>query len=188
MGHNQSETRRTRASALAAILALGLALPVALPAQERPAAPPGGTRPGMSAMDPVGFLLENRDSLRLADSVVMQLVRVNMRLFRQNRQLQMRIDSLLPAGMAGMAGMGGPAGMGGTTEPQRGGSSPEGQALPDSVLALIRPLAARMRENARIAQEAAMALLSDSQQVRARDLETARLQRQGGQDQRRRRP
>ena len=146
-----------------------------LAAQQPPEPRPGMLLAGAGPMDPVGFLLEHRDSLRLADSVVMQLVRLNSRLFRQNRQLQMRLDSILPAGMAGMQG------------PQRPGTPLEDLALPDSLVVRVRELVTRMRENARAAQDAAFALLSDSQQVRARDLETAGFQR-GQEGQRRRRP
>ncbi len=182
-----SHAHRARvAVAAVAIATAGLIGSAPLAAQEGPERGQGATRPGFAAMDPIGFLLEHRDSLRLADSVVMQLVRVNMRLFRQNRQLQMRLDSILPVGMGGMApmiAMDPPAGAGGS------GGTAGGVELPDSVRDQVRALVGRMRENARVAQDAAMVLLTDSQKVRARDLQTAALLRQGAQGgQRSRRP
>ncbi|MFI5280538.1 MAG: hypothetical protein ACHQU1_08590 [Gemmatimonadales bacterium] len=47
--------------------------------------------------DPIGFLLESRDSLRLADSTVQQLVRLNLRLYSRNAEVQMGIDTIMRA-------------------------------------------------------------------------------------------
>jgi hypothetical protein len=62
-----------------------------------PAGPPGGRTARFSPTDrdPVGFLLLNRDSLSLADSVVQRLVQLNLRLFRRNQALQNQIDSAM---------------------------------------------------------------------------------------------
>lgn len=169
MGSLQTCCRLRTAAAgpqLVALLIAIAAAPGVLAAQQPPEPRPGTLLAGATPMDPIGFLLEHRDSLRLADTVVMQLVRVNMRLFRQNRQLQMRLDSILPVGMGGPQG------------PARGGNSLDGLELPDSLVARVRELVTRMRENARTAQDAAFALLSDSQQVKARELETAGLRRE----------
>jgi len=46
--------------------------------------------------DPVGFLLENRDSLDLTDAQLDQLRAINLDLFRHNARIQIQIDSLLP--------------------------------------------------------------------------------------------
>lgn len=47
--------------------------------------------------DPIGFLLESRDSLRLPDSTVQQLVRLNLRLYSRNAAVQMSIDTIMRA-------------------------------------------------------------------------------------------
>lgn len=142
------------------------AAPRLLAAQGPPEPRPGVQLAGAAPLDPIGFLLEHRADLRLADSVVMQLVRVNIRLFRQNRQLQMRLDSILPEGMVG------------SPAPPRGQSLLDDPALPESLATRVRELVGRMRENARAAQDAAFALLTEEQQNRARELESAELQRE----------
>lgn len=96
----------------------------------------------------------------------MRLVSVNMRLFRQNRQLQMRLDSILPEEMAG------------SPAPLRGQNLLDDPALPESLVTRVRELVGRMRENARAAQGAAFALLTEEQQNRARELESAELRRE----------
>ena len=65
-----------------------------------PNPPPGAGAMGPSAMggapgDPIGFLLESRDSLHLADSVVQQLVRLNLRLYQRNAAVQMSLDTIM---------------------------------------------------------------------------------------------
>ncbi|MFI5207514.1 MAG: hypothetical protein ACHQU8_02670 [Gemmatimonadales bacterium] len=45
--------------------------------------------------DPIGFLLESRDSLHLADSTVQHLVRLNLRLYGRNAAVQMNIDTIM---------------------------------------------------------------------------------------------
>lgn len=142
------------------------AAPGALAAQRPPEPQPGILLAGAGPLDPVGFLLEHRADLRLADSVVMQLVRVNMRLFRQNRQLQMRLDSILPEGMARPAA------------PPQGANPLDGLALPESLVTRVRELVGRMRDNARAAQDAAFALLTEEQRNRALELESTNLQRE----------
>ncbi len=66
--------------------------------------PPPATAPGtreslavlLPGVDPIGTLLENRDSLHLTPELRQRLVQLNLRLFRRNRAVQLRIDSLLP--------------------------------------------------------------------------------------------
>ena len=65
-----------------------------------PNPPPGAGAVGPLAMggppgDPIGFLLESRDSLYLADSTVQQLVRLNLRLYSRNAVVQMAIDTIM---------------------------------------------------------------------------------------------
>lgn len=116
--------------------------------------------------DPIGMLLERRDSLRLADSVVMQLVQLNLRFFRRKRALQMRLDSLLPEGPLG--GFGGPEVL-----------LPPGQ---DSARdPRVRPIFDRLREVIRAARDSAYAMLTPEQRERADSLEhRALLRRPGG--------
>src|SRR5437879_4137124 len=94
MGRKQPEVRRVRAGA--ALLALALLAGCGGP----PNAPPGAGAPGPVAMggmqgDPIGFLLESRDSLRLPDSIVTQLVRLNLRLYQRNAVIQMSLDTIM---------------------------------------------------------------------------------------------
>ncbi len=102
---------------LAALGLIMLCLPVPGAAQRRPglpgdslpyrrpdSLPPLATAPGpgdsltpvLAGSDPIGTLLENRDSLHLTPELRQRLVQLNLRLFRRNRAVQLRIDSLVP--------------------------------------------------------------------------------------------
>ncbi len=103
---------------VAALGVLLLLLPVPGAAQRRPGLPgdsvparrpdslppmavapmPGDTLAStlLGGFDPIGTLLENRDSLHLSPDLRQRLVQLNLRLFRRNRAIQLRIDSLLP--------------------------------------------------------------------------------------------
>jgi hypothetical protein len=152
--HRHFRFHRWLAASLAVSLPLGI---VPLQAQERyPAgAPPAPAASRLMELDPVGSILERRDSLRLADSQVTRLVQLNLRLFRRNRQLQLRIDSLLPD-WAG-PDLFGPA----PSERDTPASS-----TPDSVMARVRPLMEQMRANSRAARDTALALLTEEQRER----------------------
>lgn len=55
----------------------------------------GPLRMGGAPGDPIGFLLESRDSLHLPDSTVQQLVRLNLRLYSRNAAVQMSVDTIM---------------------------------------------------------------------------------------------
>ncbi len=143
---------------LAVLVTVLLTVSVPLLAQGGPGRPPGP--PGQPEMvlgdaDPIGTLLERRDSLRLADSVVTQLVQLNLRFFRRKRSLQMRLDSLLPDG------------------PQGGFERPEMVTPPgrDSVMdARVRPIFDQLREAIRAARDSAYAMLTPAQREHADSL------------------
>ncbi len=102
-----------------------------------------------ASLDPIGFLLEHRDSLHLADSVRTELVRLNLRLFRRSGGVRLRIDSLRPP--ASLAG-GRPA-------------------RPDSATqARLAPLYAELRAITNAARDTAWAMLSDPQRDTAQRL------------------
>lgn len=108
--------------------------------------------------DPIGLLLEHRTDIQLADSQVTALVRLNLRLFRRNQQLRLRLDSILP--------------------PDREPETEFGRGMParsadtlDPVVQRARPLIEQIRENSRAARDSAFALLTPDQQDRARRLE-----------------
>lgn len=126
--------------------------------------PDSAAGPMFANPDPIGFLLERRDSLRLADSVVTQLVRINLRLFRQNAPLRMRLDSLMPDVDGGYAS-------------SMRDASPEERAR---LRERIGPIAAQMRENARVAKEAAYALLTEQQRAKADSMEQREMRRLPG--------
>lgn len=144
--------RALTAVLLAALLAGPRFLNAQGPPQGPGGPPPGEGPPGMmSAMDPVGAILERRDSLRLTDQQVQQLVQLNLWLYRSNRRIQLGVDSLTPVGR------------------------------PDSsVMARMRPLMDQMRENARLARDSALVLLTEQQRERVRELDEAAVRRRPG--------
>lgn len=105
----------------------------------------------MMRLDPIGDLLERRDSLELPDSVVQRLVQLNLRLFRRNRAVQMRIDSLMP---------------------RQGGSLGRTAARPSQeVMDRAAPLIAQLRAQTAAARDTALAWLTDEQRAKVADLE-----------------
>ncbi len=88
-------TARHTAAALSA--ALMLAACGGAPNPPPGAGAQGPLRLGGPPGDPIGFLLESRDSLHLPDSTVQQLVRLNLRLYSRNAALQMSIDTIMRA-------------------------------------------------------------------------------------------
>jgi hypothetical protein len=110
-------------------------------------------------LDPIGAILEVSDSLHLADSVKQRLVQLNLRLFRRNRQVQMRLDSMMPRQSAAP------------------GRSP--QRPPPEVMERAAPLIAQLREQSAAARDTALAMLSEQQRARLDTLQARRAQ--GGQ-------
>jgi hypothetical protein len=125
-----------------------LALLLAAAPNGRAQQPDSATAFGVGA-DPVGFLLENKDSLQLAPAVVSELVQVNLALFRRNQRLQRSIDSVAP--------------------PPAEGIRP--RPLTAEQRERLAPLLAVRAANIRQARAAAWALLNPEQQERARQLE-----------------
>lgn len=101
--------------------------------------------------DPVGFLLENKDSLRLAPHVVDELVRINLDLFRRTRPIQRRIDSILPP-------------------PNPDIGRPLRRAPTSEQREALAPLVAQRMNERRRARDAAYALLTPEQRQKARDM------------------
>lgn len=94
--------------------------------------------------DPIGFLLESRDSLHLPDSTVQQLVRLNLRLYSRNAALGMSIDTIMRAERFD------------PTQRDTTRMSPELRARLD-------PLVALRREQTAAARDTAYALLTPAQ-------------------------
>ena len=135
--------------------------PAILLAQGQPGAPPGTPGAVLADADPIGFLLEHRDSLRLVDSQVTRLVRLNLGFFRRKRAIQMRLDSILPDGPTSAMG--------------RQRVSPPGQdSATDS---RARPLFEQLREVIRSARDSAYAMLTPTQRERADSLANRELLR-----------
>lgn len=141
-----------------------------------PAQRPDSARMAMfgPAPDPVGFLLEHKDSLRLTPDVVQQLVAINLDLFRRNARVQRGIDSILPAPEDAPGG----GGFGGGVRP--GALTPEQRER-------LQPLMVRRNANIQRARDAAWELLTPDQRARAERME-ARNRQQMQRDGRGRRP
>jgi hypothetical protein len=124
-----------------------------------PAPPPPGAAapalPGLGGMpgDPIGFLLETRDSLHLPDSTVQALVRLNLRLFNRNATVQMSVDTML---------------RGARFDPTR--AMRDSTAMPADLRERLRPLFALRREQTAAARDTAYAMLTPAQQDSARTL------------------
>ena len=121
-----------------------------------PNPPPGAGAQGPLAMggapgDPIGFLLESRDSLHLPDSTVQQLVRLNLRLYSRNAVVQMGIDTLMRDARFD------------PTQRDSTRMSPELRARLD-------PLVTRKREQTAAARDTAYALLTPAQRDSASTL------------------
>lgn len=118
-----------------------------------PSGPPPGPPPNFMAEDePVSFLLERRDSLRLSEDVANQLVRLNARLFRRNQPLRFAVDTMLEN--AGRNRL----------DPRR-----EPQALPPELQERIEPLMQQIRAHAEAMRDTAYALLTEEQRARAEE-------------------
>src|SRR5215475_15799558 len=80
---------RRRAALFVSTLVLSVACYVPSPA-------PHGPNPAIVANEePVGFLLERADSLKLPDSTRLALSRLNVRLFSRNVPLRFALDTML---------------------------------------------------------------------------------------------
>ena len=140
--------------------------------------PPGGMGgPGEPAMmmagrgmDPIGELLEDRDSLQLPDSIVQRLVQLNLRLFGRNAPLRIQLDSVF-------------ADVRLDPRAERGDTT----AISPEMRQRIAPILAQLRAQTDAARDTAMAMLTPQEQERARTLAEARLRRRqrGGQPERR---
>ena len=149
-------TRRSRIPLiLAVVTASGCAVAV-------PGSTPGGARARLSPTDrdPVGFLLLNRDSIGLADSVVQRLVQLNLRLFRRNQALQIQIDSLLRNVRQ---------------EPRGRGDS--AHAMPPEIKQRLDPLNAQIFSQTAAVKDTAWSWLTETQRARADSLDARQLLR-----------
>jgi len=90
-GFSDRKTLLLSATALAFVLAACGGAPNPPPG----AGAEGPLRIGGPPGDPIGFLLESRDSLHLPDSTVQQLVRLNLRLYSRNAAVQMSVDTIM---------------------------------------------------------------------------------------------
>ncbi len=120
--------------------------------------PPGGLAPGgpgaLVARDPIGFLLENRDSLRITDGVRDSLVRLNLRLYVRLRPIDAALDTLLFDGRDPLGG-------------SRAGSQP---SVPAAQRPLVDSLRARRAVLVAAARDTAWALLTPVQRATADSL------------------
>lgn len=108
----------------------------------------------MAEDEPVAFLLERRDSLRLSDDVANQMVRLNSRLFRRVQPLRFTVDTILAR-----------AGERPWTELRR-----RGQPIPPALQERIDPYVQEMRVNAEAARDTAWAMLTPEQREKAAGL------------------
>ena len=137
------------------LLALGGVSPAAVTAQEPQQPPPPPAAADSAApvsSDPVGFLLEHKDSLRLAPAVVSELVQINLDLFRRTRRIQRTIDSIVPPAADAFG-------------------APRQRALTPEQRERLAPLLEARRAELERARDAAYALLTPDQQLQARRLE-----------------
>jgi hypothetical protein len=134
------------------------AMPGGAMGQQRRDTSPMPPAPSAPLDDPIGLLLEHRTDIQLADSQVTALVRLNLRLFRRNRQLRLRLDSIMPPDREPETNFG------------RGMPARSADSL-DPMAQRARQLLEQIRENARAARDSAFALLTPEQQDRARRLE-----------------
>jgi hypothetical protein len=125
--------------------------------------PPGASPMGMPASrDPVGFLLQNRDSIGINDAVTQQLVQLNLRLFRRNREAQLHLDSILHNVRVDQR-----AAMRGDTTNQ----------MPDSLRDRVAPWRAQIETQTAAVRDTAWAMLNDDQRSTAAAIEQRMLER-----------
>ncbi len=137
------------------LLALGGVAPAAAAAQQPqppPPAPAGADSAAPVSGDPVGFLLEHKDSLRLTPGVVNELVQINLDLFRRTRRIQRTIDSIVPPAADAFG-------------------APRQRALTPEQREHLAPLLQARRAELLRARDAAYALLTPDQRQQARRLE-----------------
>lgn len=121
----------------------------------------GGVPPGATPMDllsdrdPIGFLLQWRDSIGISDSSTLQLSRLNIRLFRRNGEVQLRMDTLLR----------------GERIERRSAMRADTTLIPDSLRARLAPLRELIAMQTAAARDTARAMLTDGQRERADSLE-----------------
>ena len=117
--------------------------------------PPGATPVAMLAdRDPIGFLLQWRDTIGIDEGTALQLSRLNIRLFRRNTEVRLRMDSLLrDAGI------------------DRRNAAVNPNIVPDSVRALLLPLRDQIVTQTGAARDTARAMLTEFQRARADTLE-----------------
>lgn len=130
--------------------------------------PPGASPMGMPASrDPVGFLLQNRDSIGINDAVTQQLVQLNLRLFRRNREAQLHLDSIMHGVRIDQR-----AALRGDTTNQ----------LPDSLRQRAAPWRAQIETQTTAVRDTAWAMLSDDQKSKAAAIEQRMMEmmRRGG--------
>ena len=118
--------------------------------------PPGATPVGMvSRLDPIGFLLQYRDTLGINDSTALQLSRLKLRLLRRTGEIRLKMDTLVREGRVDREAL------------MRGDST----AMSDS----LRQATAALREQARMhiqaARDTAWAMLTERQRAKADSLE-----------------
>jgi hypothetical protein len=120
--------------------------------------PPGASPMGMPASrDPVGFLLQNRDSIGINDVVTQQLVQLNLRLFRRNREAQLHLDSILHNVRIDQR-----AALRGDTTRQ----------MPDSLRERAAPWQAQIETQTAAVRDTAWAMLTDDQKSKATAIES----------------
>ena len=124
--------------------------------------PPGASPMGMPASrDPVGFLLQNRDSLGINDAVTQQLVELNLRLFRRNREAQLHLDSLLHNVRIN----------------ERAALRGDTNQVPDSLRVRAAPWRAQIETQTAAVRDTAWAMLNDDQRSKAAAIEQRMMER-----------
>ena len=120
----------------------------------------GGVPPGAMPItmlpnrDPIGFLLQWRDTIGIDEGTALQLSRLNLRLFRRNTQVQLRMDSVLRA-----AGI------------DKRNAAVNPNIVPDSIRAILAPLRDEVVTQTGAARDTARAMLTELQRARADTLE-----------------
>lgn len=120
---------------------------------------------GMPASrDPVGFLLQNRDSIGINDALTQQLVQLNLRLFRRNREAELHLDSILH----------------GVRIDQKATLRGDTNQVPDSLRDRTAPWRARIATQTAAVRDTAWAMLSDDQRSKATAIEQRMMESRNG--------
>jgi len=119
-----------------------------------------------ASRDPVGFLLQNRDSIGIDDAVTQQLVQLNLRLYRRNGEAQLHLDSILH----------------GVRIDQRALMRGDTNQVPDSLRERAAPWRAQIQEQTAAVRDTAWAMLTPDQKSRAAAIEQRMMEmmRRGG--------